>query len=169
MGLFGKKKTTKDTKKKAAEKKPEPKAAKKPVEKKEAKKPIAKKTDAKKQSMKDLYRETEVKGPSKKGKGKVVRSYGRAYRIIQRPLITEKAATMASDNKYAFAVSSEANKIEIALAVKEVYGIKPVGVNIVKIRGKQVRQGRYTGKRKDWKKAIVTLPKGQSINIYEGV
>ena len=62
-----------------------------------------------------------------------------------------------------------ANKIEIAKAVNDVYGVKPVSVNIIKTKGKKTRSGRVTGKRKDWKKAVVTLKKGESIKIYEGV
>ena len=49
------------------------------------------------------------------------------------------------------------------------YGITPVSVNIQNVRGKRVRFGRVRGKRKDWKKAIVTLPEGKTINVYDGV
>ena len=63
----------------------------------------------------------------------------------------------------------DSNKIEIAKAVEEIYGIKPTAVNVIKTDGKKVRRGKYTGTRKDWKKAMVTLPKGKTINIYEGV
>ncbi|MEA3449868.1 MAG: 50S ribosomal protein L23 [Patescibacteria group bacterium] len=89
--------------------------------------------------------------------------------MLVRPLITEKAANLGSEDKYVFAVNKNANKIEIAKAINEVYGIKPIAVNIVRVGGKKVRHGRVQGRRKDWKKAIVTLPKGKTINIYEGV
>ena len=124
-------------------------------------------------SMKDLYegkaKSTET---SQKKVDKVIKkkpSSGRAYRVLIKPLITEKAAILNTESKYAFSVATDANKIEIANAVEEVYGIKPIAVNIIKVSGKKVRYGRTFGKRKDWKKAIVALPKGKSINIYEGV
>ncbi|MCD4761725.1 50S ribosomal protein L23 [bacterium] len=94
---------------------------------------------------------------------------GQAYKILVKPLITEKAANLGSENKYVFEVSVSTNKIEIAKAINEVYGVKPVSVNIVNVGGKKVRYGRHFGKRKDTKKAIITLPKGKTINIYEGV
>ncbi|MCG2691137.1 50S ribosomal protein L23 [Candidatus Parcubacteria bacterium] len=76
---------------------------------------------------------------------------------------------MNAENKYIFEVAKKANKIEIAKAVIEVYGIKPVSVNIIKMQGKKTRYGKIAGKRKDWKKAVVTLPEGESIKVYEGV
>ncbi|MDD4900501.1 MAG: 50S ribosomal protein L23 [Patescibacteria group bacterium] len=95
--------------------------------------------------------------------------YGNAYRILAKPLVTEKVSNLGVLNKYVFAVALDANKIEIAKAVKEIYGIKPIGVNVINKIGKKARYGRTSGKRKDWKKAIVTLPEGQTIKIYEGV
>lgn len=133
------------------------------------------KKEENKSSMKDLYKEektTEVKKPVET-KEKVVKSNvkksGNAYRVLVKPLITEKASNLGVQNKYVFEVSEGANKIEITKAVNEVYGIQPIAVNIVRVSGKKVRQGRITGKRKNWKKAIITLPQGKTINIYEGV
>lgn len=114
-------------------------------------------------SMKDLYNEGDKK-TSKKGVKNSV-----AYRVLVKPLITEKAANLASLNQYAFVVSASANKIDVAKAVFEVYGVKPEKVNIIKVKGKVVNRGRITGKRKDFKKALVSLKKGDSISIYEGV
>lgn len=127
------------------------------------KKTEAGKKSAVKKSTKDLYSEkaTEAKTADRK--------FGNAYKVLIKPLITEKAGVMNADNKYVFEVANDSNKIEVAKAVKEVYGIQPVNVNIVKVLGKNTRYGKSFGKRKDWKKAIVTLPKGQSIQIYEGV
>lgn len=93
----------------------------------------------------------------------------RAYRILIKPLVTEKASVLGTQNKYAFAVAIDANKIEIAKAVKEIYGIKPTAVNVIRFDGKLTRTGRSKGQRKDWKKAIVTLPEGKAIQVYEGV
>jgi large subunit ribosomal protein L23 len=125
-----------------------------------------------KSSMKDLYKDEkkkENKSSASDSKKQTKKFSGFAYRTLVKPLITEKAANLSSEGKYAFEVEGKANKIEIANAINEVYGIKPTSVNIVNVNGKKVRQGRTLGKRKDWKKAIVTLPKGNTINIYEGV
>lgn len=144
---------------------------KKTEEKKAVKKPAtkttstAKKSDSKKESMKDLYagKEKEIKKSDKE------RVYNNAYRVLINPLITEKASIEGTLGKYTFEVSLDSNKVEVSKAIEEVYGIKPVSVNVVRMEGKKVRHGRSVGRRKDWKKAIVTLPKGKSINIYEGV
>ncbi len=94
---------------------------------------------------------------------------GRAYEILLKPVVTEKATNLASENKYVFEVSPRANKIEIKKAVKNVYGVEPLRVNIIKVSGKEIRSGRISGRTKDWKKAIVTLKPGEQIEIYEGV
>jgi large subunit ribosomal protein L23 len=125
---------------------------------------------AKSVSMKEMYSEKTDSKAIEKGKTEqLTPNRGQAYKTLVKPLITEKAATLGSLDKYAFAVSDKSNKIEVADAIKEVYGVKPVAVNIIAVKGKKVRYGRTMGKRKDWKKAIVTLPKGKTINIYEGV
>ncbi len=159
MPLFGSKKDkTKDDK-------PVAKVAKK--EKKEAKKEDKKETAS---SMKDLYSEEPKKvSKSKTEAKKKATKYTSAYRILVRPLITEKATNLSAENKYAFIVATEANKIEVAKAIKATYGVKPVSVNLINVKGKKVTRGRIQGKRKDFKKAIVTLPKGETIKIYEGV
>src|SRR3989339_245051 len=97
------------------------------------------------------------------------KNYGNAYKVLIKPLITEKAASFGVNNKYIFEVSKDANKIEIVKAINEVYGVSPIKVNIVNKLGKKVRSGRIMGQRKNWKKAVITLPKGKTINIYEGV
>lgn len=129
-----------------------------------------------KKSMKELYAETEEKPAAKskakepgKGAKKQAKTPVIAYRVLVRPIITEKAADQGAHNKYVFEVARAANKIDVNKAVEEVYGIKPKAVNIVSMKGKRVRYGRIRGQRKDWKKAVVTLPEGKSINIYEGV
>ncbi|MFZ4648326.1 MAG: 50S ribosomal protein L23 [Patescibacteria group bacterium] len=92
-----------------------------------------------------------------------------AYRVLVKPMITEKAAHLGTENKYVFMVSLDANKIEVAKAVNSVYGVKVEKVNLIRCEGKAVVRGRVKGKKKDFKKAIVTLAKGSSISIYEGV
>ena len=149
MALFGKKTTAL-----ADDKKP----AKKADEKAEA------------VSMKDLYSAPEVKSPklaTSKVSKKTVSSD--AYRVLVKPLVTEKATNLAASNKYVFVVSEGANKISVAKAVESLYGVKPIKVNISNVSGKRVARGRIRGQRNDWRKAIVTLAAGQSIEIYEGV
>ncbi len=92
-----------------------------------------------------------------------------AGRVLIKPLITEKGSVMSVSGKYLFAVSGKANKIEIEKAIFEAYSVKPFKVNIINMEGKIKRHGRTAGKRKDWKKAIVTLPKGKTIQVYEGI
>ena len=130
----------------------------------------AKATEEKSTSMKDLY-EAGTSAPKAKAKGdsKLVIKNGRAFSVLIKPLVTEKASILGEQNKYVFNVAISANKIEVAKAVYEVYGITPSAVNMVRVGGKKTRTGRIAGKRKDWKKAIVTLPKGKTIKIYEGV
>lgn len=147
MALFGSKTNTDDKKKAAA-----------------PKKAAVKETTA---SMKDLYADTPKTGAAKSKA--VAAKYTASNRWLVRPVITEKATDLSADNKYAFVVEKAANKIEVAKAIKAVYGVEPVAVNIINMQGKKVARGRIRGQRKDWKKAIVTLKKGDTISIYEGV
>lgn len=109
-----------------------------------------------------------------KGERKVAKKVARedtkeAYRVLLKPLVTEKGTYLGATNKYLFAVSPQTNKTEIKKAVKAVYGVMPVKVNIVNLGGKNVRYGRVKGQTKDKKKAIITLKKGDKIEVYEGV
>lgn len=145
-----------------------------------------KSTDASQgQSMKDLYdnkgakKVKAVKSVIKEDDSKKVeksssvakgnKTHGDAYRILVKPLLTEKISNLGELNKYSFKVSLKANKIEISKAIRELYGVSAKKINIIRMKGKRVKYGKVAGKRKDWKKAIVTLPKNESINIYEGI
>lgn len=186
MGIFSRKQKKEDKQQTdlkaadlsdAAEKKTEKMTSKAPAaapqaSKKEVKKSSSSAKGAKGKSMKELYGEEEIKTPvsAKTGKKeKKIRHYGNAHKVLIKPLITEKAANLGTENKYVFEAAVSANKIEIAKAINEVYGIMPVSVNIINMQGKKVRSGKFQGKRKSWKKAIVMLPKDKTINIYEGV
>lgn len=92
-----------------------------------------------------------------------------AWRILLRPLVSEKAAQAGVHHQYVFVVANTATKIDVRRAILDTYGIRPTRVNIVRVRGKQVRYGRSQGTTKAWKKAIVTLPKDKKIQVYEGV
>lgn len=121
-------------------------------------------------NMQELYaaENTEKKGARTK-KGVAASRFDGSFRVLVKPLITEKATELGTQNKYAFVVTGAANKIEVAKAIQAVYGVKALNVNIICMKGKVVTRGRIKGQRKDWKKAIVTLKKGDSIKIYEGV
>ena len=92
-----------------------------------------------------------------------------AYKIISHPHISEKATDLAGFNKYVFIVPKSANKSEIKKTIINIYGIKPLKINIIKKQGKKVRYGRTYGKQADFKKAVVTVSPGEKIEVYEGV
>ncbi len=89
--------------------------------------------------------------------------------ILKQAHVTEKSTRGAANSHYIFDVSASANKNEIIKAVFALYGIKPVSVNVMRVKGKKIRFGKISGARKNTKKAIVTLPKGKKISLYEGV
>ena len=115
--------------------------------------------------MKDLY----AGQPKKAGVTNVRRRDVGQLLVLKKPQITEKAGNLGVLNQYVFVVDIKANKITIAKAVKAIYGVKPTAVRIIRCQGKTKRYGRTIGRRKDWKKAIVSLPAGKTINLYEGV
>ncbi len=88
---------------------------------------------------------------------------GDAYRILVKPLVTEKGYRQMSLGQYAFKVSTKANKISVRKAVEKVYDVKVERVNIVKMPAKTKTFGKTRGKISAWKKAIVTLKKGEVI------
>ena len=92
------------------------------------------------------------------------------YRIIRKALITEKSTIAKEEgNKYIFAVDRGANKIEIGTAVEKLFKVKVLSVHVMNVAGKKKRMGRIVGRKSDWKKAVVTLAPGSSIEIYKGV
>lgn len=95
----------------------------------------------------------------------------RAQDVIRRPLITEKLTDMQSDVlTYGFEVASGANKIQIKQAVETQFKVKVAEVRVANVHGKWRRQGRYEGRRADWKKAFVRLKAGEKpIEFFEGV
>lgn len=91
--------------------------------------------------------------------------------IILKPIITEKSmAGVATQKKYTFKVANNANKIQIAKAVEEIFGVKVSKVNTVSVRGRLRRQGRFEGYTPSWKKAYVTLKEdSKTIEFFEGM
>jgi len=93
-----------------------------------------------------------------------------AHQILIRPLLTEKMTTLKEkQNQVCFLVSPKSNKIEIKRAAEEVLKVKIASVNIINTKGKRKTLGRYEGKRADLKKAILTLKKGEKLELFEGV
>ena len=94
-----------------------------------------------------------------------------AYDIIKRPIITEQSMSETENKKYTFEVAKDANKIEIAKACEEIFGVKVAKVNTLNMQGKVKRMGRYPeGRRPSWKKAMVTLTAdSKTIEFFEGM
>lgn len=92
-----------------------------------------------------------------------------AREIIIKPVVTEKSVDLMQENKYCFRVAKDANKIEIKNAVEEIFKVTVINVNTVNVHGKMKRMGRTQGKTASWKKAVVTLREGDSIEVFEGL
>lgn len=90
--------------------------------------------------------------------------------IVRRAMISEKGTRLREkQNGYLFEVSRDANKIEIKRAIEAIFNVKVDSVRTIRVHGKPKRQGRYAGHRPDWKKALVTLAKGSTIELFEQV
>lgn len=88
--------------------------------------------------------------------------------ILIRPIITEKSLIGVQDGRYVFEVAKKANQHQIAEEIKKMYKVNPVKVNTIIVKGeKRLVRGKYPAKIKDYKKAIVTLKKGQKISGFE--
>ena len=90
--------------------------------------------------------------------------------IILKPVITEKSVQGLAEKKYTFCVADGANKIAIAKAVEEIFGVKVLKVNTISMKGQKRRMGRNEGYTSDWKKAIVTLTAdSKTIEFFDGM
>lgn len=89
----------------------------------------------------------------------------KATLLVKHPWITEKAHFLSQSGRYVFLIDKSANKPEIKKAIKSIYKVDPIKVNIVNIRGKTKRMGQKIGKRIGYKKAIVELKAGQKIDV----
>jgi large subunit ribosomal protein L23 len=105
--------------------------------------------------------------------------------IIKRPLLTEKGTRLKDTggrsgedgeldpsslkSQLLFEVASDANKVEIRHAVQKLWNVDVLAVRTAVVRGKEKRMGRFVGKRSNWKKAIVTIAAGQTVEFFEGV
>ena len=93
----------------------------------------------------------------------------KSYKIILKPIVTEKATRLSEFNKVVFSVSLSSNKVEIKKAIEKIFSVKVACVNIVNIKGKTKKFKGIEGKRNNQKKAIVTLQKGNTIDLTAGV
>lgn len=90
------------------------------------------------------------------------------YEVIRRPIISEKSTALAEvAGRYVFEVSPKANKYQIKEAVQKLFNVKVLKVHTLMMQGKLKRVGRFEVKRPQWKKALITLPKGQSIDLFQ--
>lgn len=93
-----------------------------------------------------------------------------AQDIILKPVVTEESMMGTAYKKYTFVVAKDANKIEIAKAVEELFGVKVEKVNTINVRGHLRRYGRFEGYKPSWKKAIVTLTEdSKTIEFFDGM
>ena len=93
-----------------------------------------------------------------------------SHDILKRPIITEQSMAAVAEKKYTFVVAKDANKIEIAKAVEELFGVKVDKVNTMNVRGHFRRYGRFEGYKPSWKKAIVTLTEdSKTIEFFDGM
>ena len=92
------------------------------------------------------------------------------YDLIKRPLITEKTSVQKEvSNQVTFEVDRRANRVEIKKAIEKIFKVNVVSVRTMQVKGKRKQRGRIIGKRRDWKKAVVTLRPGERIEFFEGV
>ena len=86
--------------------------------------------------------------------------------VLKKPVLTEKSLTLLDENKYTFDVDVNANKIEIRNAGEKMFNVKVESVNVMNVRPKTKRVGRYTGKTNRRRKAIVKLAEGHKIDLF---
>ena len=90
----------------------------------------------------------------------------RLFEVIRRPIVTEKSTNLAEAGKYVFDVATDANKAQVKEAVQVVFGVGVTQVNVLRVRGKRKRFGRKPTAQRSWKKAVVTLKEGDTIDLF---
>ncbi len=88
--------------------------------------------------------------------------------VLLAPVVSEKSYSLITDRKYTFKVHKDAHKTQVRQAVEQLFGVDDVTDNILKVQAKPKRRGLSIGKRPGWKKAIVQIGEGQTIEIFEG-
>jgi large subunit ribosomal protein L23 len=92
-----------------------------------------------------------------------------ARQVLLAPVVSEKSYSLLEANKYSFRVHPDAHKTQVRQAVEELFDVKVVGVNVIKVQSKPKRRGAHRGTKPGWKKAIVQIREGDKIEIFEGV
>lgn len=110
-------------------------------------------------------RPSEIKPGPAKISGDKEKEIGLAWRVLEKPHISEKATDLTKENKYIFRVFLKSNKREIKKAVEDIYGVNVLNVKIINIPGKRKTRGRVSGWKKGYKKAIVKIKEGQKIEL----
>lgn len=90
-------------------------------------------------------------------------------KVLKQPVISEKSFALADNGKYVFLVAKNSTKVEVAKAVEKAFKVNVLEVNTVLVKGKMKRFGRISGRRQDYKKAIVTIKKGEKIEDFKGI
>ena len=88
--------------------------------------------------------------------------------VVLAPVVSEKSYSLIEDNKYSFRVHPRAHKTQIRQAVEELFDVKVVSVNVLKVQSKPKRRGWTRGRKPGWKKAIVQVREGDTIEVFEG-
>jgi large subunit ribosomal protein L23 len=88
--------------------------------------------------------------------------------VLIRPVVSEKSYGQIANNQYTFQIHQDAHKTQVRQAVEQLFDVKVERVNIVKVQAKPKRRGRFLGKKPGWKKAVVQLKAGDSIEIFQG-
>jgi large subunit ribosomal protein L23 len=88
--------------------------------------------------------------------------------ILLAPVVSEKSYSLIGEGKYVFRIHPDAHRTQVRQAVEELFGVHVEGVNILKVQPKPKRRGLSKGIRPGWKKAIVQLREGETIEIFEG-
>jgi large subunit ribosomal protein L23 len=88
--------------------------------------------------------------------------------VIIQPVISEKSYALLAANKYTFRVRDTANKTQVRQAIEDIFGVRVQGVRTVNVKPKPKRRGVTAGKRRQWKKAVVTLHPDDTIELFEG-
>ena len=114
-------------------------------------------------------KKSEDAKPAEKGARAESETHGTgAYaHVLLRPHISEKSSNLVALNQYVFEVDPSVSKPDIVCAVKDLYGVRPSAVRTSRSCGKHLRFGKTEGTTKAWKRAIVTLPEGKSIDVYK--
>ncbi len=88
--------------------------------------------------------------------------------VLLAPVVSEKSYSLLNDRKYSFRVHGDAHKTQVRQAVEQLFDVRVINVNIAHVKAKPKRRGAYKGVRPGWKKAIVQLAEGDSIEIFQG-